>query len=445
MAFHSSSDTVSDAAELAAPATQFIDDRDSYLGQGQRELGRRVSATELELFVVGDAAIALQQQLVEHAPDYIALNDVAGHAADGLLQALAASTRTPLQTLTFRRQGQGMALAELQFIELPTAPEQPGVGGRKSDANGPSNAPKVRIFGAEVNADSRTRQQVSQLLMAHSRLAVLLVGELPRHSIPPALAPWRDAIHKGPWSNGDLLVVPLAEMPTLGMAAAQLAGRSGVNVELVSVPKSAAEAFAALLDAWNRLQLRQQGQALLSARALHAEPAGHHTPEPTWAQATVPMGLENAQAAVPKQEVAAPVAAVAAVAAAPIAPRPITEMPVPGGTRWDDYTRRVAALRGAVACGVFDEHTQQNLADAGGRPTGERLAVQGALLVKAMAEAGRAIGVGPVLREATLSLGRYQLLLVPMAGHSGLWLHLVIDSQVTSAAVLRAMVEQLKP
>ena len=400
------------AAELSAPATQFIVDRESYLGQGRRDIGRRVSATQIELFVSGEATAALEQQLMEFAPDFIALNDVAGHAAQGLLAALASGCNVEMQTLAIRRQGQGVALAELPFIELPAADMSP-----------------VRIFGADINSDTRTRQHVAQVLMAHSRLGVLLVADLPRHSIPPALAPWREAIARGPWSNGDLLVVPLAAMPTLGVEAAHLAGRSGVNVELVAVATRAADALMAIVEAWNRQQLRHQGSARLSLPgAASKSAAAEQEASASWAASTVPMELEpETPPAIKTRDTA------------------LAPMPVPGCTRWDDYAHRIAALRGAVACCIFDHHSEHALAAAGGRPSGERLAAQGATLVKTMIDAGRAIGVGPVLRDATLTLGRYQLLLLAISGHPGLWLHLVIDNQTVSAAVAHAMLEKLTP
>lgn len=420
-------DTVSRrAAELSTPATQFIADRETYLGQGRRDIGRRVSATELELFVVGDAAEALQHQLVEFAPDYIALADVAGHVAQGMLAALSSACQAPLQTLAIRRQGQGVALAELPFIELKAG-----------------DGSLLRIFGNDINADTRTRQNIGLVLLAHSRLGVLMVTGLPRHSIPPALAPLREAITRGPWSNNDLLVVPLAAMPTLGVEAAHLGGRSGVGIELVAVAKRSTDAVGAMFEAWNRLQARQHAHATLALP--NARPAQDtDDEEPSWAAATVPMGLESTPDAAPAQPAAMPVmpALAARAAAANIARSP---MPVPGGTRWDDHARRVAALRGVIACAVFDQHSDQCLASAGGRPSGERLSEQGAALVRLMSEAGRAVGVGPALQDAALNVGRHQLLLMSLSGHPGLWLHVVIEGQVASVAMVRAMVQKILP
>ena len=415
------------AAELSAPATQFIADRESYLGQGRRDIGRRVSTTELELFVVGDAAEALQHQLVEFAPEYIALSDVAGHVAQGMLAALSSACQAPLQTLAIRRQGQGVALAELPFIELKAG-----------------DGSLLRIFGNDINADTRTRQHIGLVLLAHSRLGVLMVTELPRHSIAPALAPLREAITRGPWSNGDLLVVPLAAMPTLGVEAAHLGGRSGVGIELVAVAKRSTDAVRAMFDAWNRLQARQHAHATLalpSARPAHDA----DDEEPSWAAATVPMGLESAPEAAPVHAAAMPAKLPALDLRAATANIARSPMPVPGGTRWDDHARRVAALRGVVACAVFDQHSDQCLASAGGRPSGERLSVQGAALVRLMSEAGRAVGVGPALQDATLNVGRHQLLLMSLSGHPGLWLHVVIEGQVASVAMVRAMVQKIVP
>src|SRR5260221_11429114 len=76
-------------AELAAPATQIVRDREDYLGQGAREVGRRLTDDQVELFVSGDAPSALQQQFDRVAPEYIALHDVGTSATLRLLGALA--------------------------------------------------------------------------------------------------------------------------------------------------------------------------------------------------------------------------------------------------------------------------------------------------------------------------------------------------------------------
>ena len=64
-----------DVDELSAPATQIVRDRDAYLGQSQ-DVGRRLTETQVELFVSDEPAAALQRELERLQPQYIALHDV---------------------------------------------------------------------------------------------------------------------------------------------------------------------------------------------------------------------------------------------------------------------------------------------------------------------------------------------------------------------------------
>ena len=111
-------------AELAAPATQIVRDREDYLGQGLQDVGRRIADDQVELFVSGDPAAALQQQFERLAPEFIALHDVGTSASLRLLGALAGAAGARVQRLSIRRQGHGVALAVLQFVEVPLADGQ---------------------------------------------------------------------------------------------------------------------------------------------------------------------------------------------------------------------------------------------------------------------------------------------------------------------------------
>ena len=57
-------------------ATQLMGDKDDYLAQTHRDVGRLVSESQWELFVVIDPAEALQQQFDLLKPEHIALHDV---------------------------------------------------------------------------------------------------------------------------------------------------------------------------------------------------------------------------------------------------------------------------------------------------------------------------------------------------------------------------------
>ena len=64
-------------AELLDPRTQFVADREAYLGQGRHDVGRRISDDQVELFVAGDLAHSLQQEFTLHKPAVRALVELA--------------------------------------------------------------------------------------------------------------------------------------------------------------------------------------------------------------------------------------------------------------------------------------------------------------------------------------------------------------------------------
>ena len=153
-------------AELNAPATQLVTDRDTYLGQGRHDVGRRIAGDQVELFVSGDVATALQGEIQQHSSEFLALHDVGTRATLRLLSSLASASGAPVQRLTVRRQGQGIALAVLQFVEVALSDDS-----------------RVRVYSTDIESDTVTRRQLTSLLLSCSRLGVLLVGELPPHAM----------------------------------------------------------------------------------------------------------------------------------------------------------------------------------------------------------------------------------------------------------------------
>ena len=223
--------------ELLSPATQIVGDKDVYLGNASSDIGRRIADDQLELFVVCHPAEAMLQQFAQLAPEFIAIHDIGTASSARLLARGGPASSRKLQKLVIRRQGYGVALATLQFVELPLQP------GRS-----------LRVYTTQIDADTQTRHQLAQVLLAHSRLAVVMVGELPPHALGSSLQPLRDAIATGPWPNRQLLMVPLASAATLPAQAAALAGHSGVMVRTTPQVGRPADAWSFISGAWNRLQ-----------------------------------------------------------------------------------------------------------------------------------------------------------------------------------------------
>ena len=92
-----------------------------------------------------------------------------------------------------RRQGHGVALATLEFAELPGA-----------------NGQMLRVYSTRVDADTQQRQMLARVLLAYSRLGVVMVGDLPTHMLQSSLQPLREGIQRGPWPGRNLIFVPLS-------------------------------------------------------------------------------------------------------------------------------------------------------------------------------------------------------------------------------------------
>lgn len=411
--------------ELLAPSTQVVADRDAYLGQGQHDVGRRISDDQVELFVTGDAAPSLQRELELHASEYIAVHDVGATASLRLLAGLAGAAQATVQKLTIRRQGYGLALAVLQFVEVPLS-----AGGA------------VRVYSTEASADGATRQALTRTLLAHSRLGVLVTGEVPAHAVAAALQPLREAISRGPWTNQELLIVPLGSSGALASQAAALSAGTSVGVQITPQAIKPKHIWNFVAGAWNRLN-----GAAGNARSVEAdiERAVPRPPTPSNEAATQPGTLPasfapTVQAGLsPMPSGAGPSPLFPSAPAAPTRP-----MPSPGGTSWQDYVDRCMAIKGTVSCCVFDIHGAKPLAHAGVAPSAERLAHQGANLLTSALDGSRALGLGSSQPELTLSTSGHHLILRPIQGHPGVAVHLVLQASAGNLTLARMQLERVE-
>ncbi len=402
-------------AELLDPRTQFVADRDVYLGQGSRDIGRRIADDHVELFVAGDLVGSLQLEFTQHQPDFIALHDVGTSASLRLLTAMTGAAGARVQRLSVRKQGQGVPLAVLQFVEVPLADGSP-----------------VRVYSTDISADGALRAQLARVLLGNSRLGVLMVGELPARALGAQLAPLQEAIAKGPWTNRDLLLVPLGSSSALATQGSQLARQNTVAVQVTPQAAQPKDVWNFIGGAWNRVH-DKPGAARALPTDMHRAVPKPRVPTPE--ADTQPMGLPTAA---PEP---APSSSPPRMPAPVQAPNP---MPVPGATRWQAYADRCAVIKGAVACCVFDTHSKLPLAMAGGPPSAERLAQQGTALLDAMNEASRALGLGPARSESTVSTQAHHLLLRPVPGHPGVAVHLVIQASTGNLTLARMQLERIE-
>jgi hypothetical protein len=392
--------------DLANPATQIVADRDAYLGQGRHDVGRRIADDQVELFVAADVAGSLQREFEQHTPEFMALHDLGASASLRLLGNLAGASGARVQRLMIRRQGHGVALAVLQFVEVPLA-----------------NGTQVRVYSTDVNADAASRQALTRVLLAWSQLGVLLIGELPAHALSAALAPLHDHIQRGPWPNRELLLVPLGNSIGLAQHGTQLGSDTSVSVHVAPQASRPRQIWSFIGGTWNRLHGKVAERRLETdiARAVPKPPV-------PWSEAnTEPMALDGVAPPAAQEPAAAPRA-----------------MPAPGGTRWQAYVERCAAIKGAISACVFDTHSMQPLASTGGPPSAERLAQQGAALLSASSDSARALGLGSGRADLTLSTPGHHLMLHPVQGHPGVALHLVLVASTGNLTLARMQLDRIE-
>jgi hypothetical protein len=217
-------------------ATQIHADKNEYLTNERGDIGRVVGPNERELFVSCDAGPALQQQFEQLHPEFIVVHDIGTTSSRKLLRGLAAASGRALQKLSIRRQGYGQALATLYFLELPTASGQ-----------------ILRMYTTQADTDAATRRSCARMLLAFSRLGVIMVGNVSSQLLQPELNSIREDIATGPWHNRQLLMLPLGSASNLVALGVDLADRTGIMVRTTPVVARPAEAWGFISDSWKRL------------------------------------------------------------------------------------------------------------------------------------------------------------------------------------------------
>ncbi len=383
-------------------ATQVMVDSTSELPKSQRQVGRRISDAQWELFVACEPAEALQQQFEASLPEYAVLHDIGTQSSRRVLQGLAAAMQRPVHQLHIRRQGVGMPLARLEFVELPVGAEQP----------------PLRLYTTETDADTAQRRRLSRTLLSHCRLGVIMVSDLPPHAMTTALMPLRDAIVEGPWHNTELLMLPLAGASSLGGQAAHLSRGSKVKVRTTPVVTRPAEAWSYLRASWNKL--REQ----LCEDAIH----------------------------IPEIFDLGPTPAAAAPAAAARSPLPMQPMPEIRNTTAASaasdpalatYLRKCGELKGMVSCCIFELGTQRTVGHVGARPGPAGLAAHGASLMSSMAEAAHALNLGDGAPDAAITLGAHHVILRTVPARRGLAMHAVLDKAQANLTLVRLQLQRL--
>jgi hypothetical protein len=391
--------------QQAGVATQVMQDPASDEQRGQRQVGRRISDAQWELFVACEAAEALQQQFDTLQPEYAVLHDVGTQSSRRMLQGLAAAMQRPVHQLHIRRQGVGMPLARLEFVELPVGADQP----------------PLRLYTTETDADTAQRRRLARTLLSYSRLGVIMVSDLPPHALATALMPLRDAIVEGPWHNHELLMLPLAGASSLGAQAAHLSRGSKVKVRTTPVVTRPAEAWSYLRASWNKLREQLSDDAIHIPEMFDLLPAAAPGAAAATGAARSPLPMQ------PMPDVRAAAAPAAAVADPVLA----------------TYLRKCGELKGMVSCCVFELATQRTIGHTGTRPGPAGLAAHGASLMASMAEAAHALNLGDAAPDAAITLANHHVLLRTVPARRGLAMHAVLDKALANLTLVRLQLQRL--
>ena len=433
-----------------ALATRLIDDREAELDDGSGEIGRRIDARTCELFVSCEPAEALQQQLEHLQPDFIAIHDVGTASSRRMVVGLAAARRRGLQRLLIRRQGLGITQATIENAWVPAA------GGEW-----------LRVFSTEIDADTHSRHELARILLAHSRLGVVMVGDLPTHALEAALRPLGDAMLEGPWINTNLIMLPLASASVLAGAAAQLGRRTRIDVRSTPQVTRPSDAWAFVAGAWNLIGSGPAGVGrrlptfdLTPAAPVAAAMADAQTATTSSAASAAARLHASRMAATAAASSTRPAANAAAAnpSAAPLAMQPMPPIPSTASQHGSStaqahptdpagalqrYVETVARLDGVVSACVFEASSQRSLAHAGGRPGPAMLASQGAAMLEALAGAARKLGLAAHLPEAAVTLAGHHLMLHPVSRHPGVVLHAVIDKARVNLTTARLQIQRI--
>ena len=366
-------------------------------------------------------APALLQQFDHAQPEFIAVHDVGTGSSRKLLAGVA--------------QASGLRMKQARH-------PPPGLRQHAGHAGVPRvrrrrRAATLRVYSTDVEADAQTRLGLARVLLAYSRLGVLMVGDLPAQALASAFKPLRDAIVTGPWPNRDLLLLPLASSAALASQGSDLGRGTGVTVRTTPAVLRPADAWTFISGAWNRLrtQMAATGKLVPELATPVARPAPSAQPD-----RAADLRWQRRQAG-GDSGAGAGVAATDARCAAGAGGRP--SEPVTSALM-AHYVEQLCKLNGMLDCCVFEAASGRSIAHAGSaRATSSGLAAAGASLLAAITRAGHRLGLEAGWPEAAITLATRHLVLRPCRRHPHLMLHAVLDKSSANLTLARLQIQRM--
>ncbi|MEY4750489.1 MAG: hypothetical protein RIQ60_2703 [Pseudomonadota bacterium] len=458
-------------------ATQFQRSPSDYLGSAP-DIGRVVSHGVRELFISCEIGDALQQQFEHLRPTCITLHDLGCSVSRRLLAAIAAASNQPVERLVIRRAGFGTVIASLEFLDCATTFGAP-----------------IRLYSTDADADTQSRLSISRVLLGHSTMGAVLLGDLPAHALNELLEPLRSALSHGPWDCQQMLFMPLGPGPAAGNSVHERLQNSVVPVQVSPRVTMPAEAWSHLHASWNQLQrtlnpgsgglqlaplseaaqppVANNDRATVRAVAHPSAPAANSAAGVPLATANAPAGsvvtarrpgadaLQHANAApsvarptpaAPKQLThqamvqAQPAATAAQGPAHAVSARALTQAApvaaaiptaVPTVNPLAAYVRGLAGIQGVVSACVFDIQSSRVLAHLGNRTSAADLARRGTTLLAASGQARKQLQLAGPPEEVLVRGGAQSLVLRVLASQPEWAVHIVYSPTQADWAPLR--------
>ena len=408
-----------DAPSAAAPATRPAG-IGAYAATLPADIGRPVGEHRRELYVSCDPAPALLQQFDHARPEFIAVHDLGTNSSRKLLTAVADATGQPIRQLAIRRQSYGTTLATLHYIEFAAAQ---GEG--------------LRLYSTDADTDDESRRGLARVLLAYSRLGVLMLGELSGHALGAAMKPLREDIITGPWLNRDLLLVPVVHSAALAAHGGDLGRGTGVTVRTTPVAARPSDAWNFIGGAWSRLRGLGSGSPGVPVTA----------PAPAPARATPrPAALPRAPAPATPAPPGAPAPPIARLSLRPMPAAPHSATPQPDSATSELLARYVAQLmrlNGMLCACVFESNSGFSLAHAGGGPEADTLGSVGSGLLASVTRAALRLQDGAALPDAAITLDARHVVLRAVPQHPGLVLFALLDRQQANLTLARLQIQRM--
>lgn len=375
-------------------ATQFLDEQPP--SQDLRELGKPVSPTLRELFVVCDPSEALRQHFELGVSPFVLLHDLGTGAGRAFLQGLSERSGWRLQTLSIRRQGFGTVLASLSYLDCPLA------------------TGKLRVYLSEVQAEPREQVALRRLLNASATAHVLMGAMQPPPDVAANVATWRDELLSAhPHGRLAVLALPQVRDPDWMMSLSALARTPRWQVEVGPASQTVAANWTLMATYWNRLAQAATPGSVPQIDRLTLS----WTPEvPPAPRVPTPMPVVNGASvtAVPRT---------LSGGFQPMAPLSL-----------DAHLGVLLSQTGALRACLFALANQEVWAQTDGAD-GVAMAEQGHALLVAVGRIGHSLTLGRSVREAHVSLGEAQVLLRATRLRSGGVLMLILPRDADIAHV----------